>query len=159
MKLTKEERIQEELKRIGVWFEDVGENDRAMIDPLLQNCAFMKVTLDDLQEEINAEGVVEHYQNGANQYGVKQSSKLRSYNALVKSYAAVNKTLSSYLTRLDNYSLSYVEKLRMKAESEEIQRLQKELEKSQSETNAALNDYWALKYSNLTGAAADKDDE
>lgn len=97
MEKSKEKRIAEELKRISIWFSDMDENQRAVIDPIMQNSAFMKVTLDDLQEIINKEGVVDHYQNGANQYGMKQSATLQSYNALVKNYAAVNKTLYSVL--------------------------------------------------------------
>ena len=99
MEKTKEQRIEEELKRISVWFESMDENQRAVLDPIMQNSAFMKVTLDDLQEIINQEGVIDRYQNGANQYGMKQSATLQSYNSLVKNYAAVNKTLFSVLPR------------------------------------------------------------
>ena len=49
----------------------------------------MKVTLEDLQEAINENGVTEEYQNGANQRGIKQSATLQSYNALIKNYASV----------------------------------------------------------------------
>lgn len=65
--------------------------------PLLQNAAFMKVTLEDLQEKINAEGVTDEYQNGANQKGIKQSATLQSYNSLIKNYASVMKSLSQLL--------------------------------------------------------------
>ena len=73
------------------------ENERAVIDPIIQNSAFMKIQLDDLQEIINRDGVTEVYQNGANQYGVKQSAAVQSYNALIKNYAAVIKQLSGYV--------------------------------------------------------------
>ena len=94
---AKEKRINEELKRISVFFEDVDKNQRAIVSPLLQNAAFMKVTLEDLQEAINENGVTEEYQNGANQRGIKQSATLQSYNALIKNYASVIKTLSQLL--------------------------------------------------------------
>lgn len=96
-KITKEKRISQELARISVFFEEVDANQRAIVSPLLQNAAFMKVTLEDLQEIINTEGVTEVYQNGANQHGVKQSATLQSYNALVKNFAAVIRTLSQLL--------------------------------------------------------------
>lgn len=95
--LKKEKRIQEELDRIKVYFVDLDENEKAVIDPMLQNSAFMKVTLEDLQVRIIAEGVIDTYQNGANQYGTKQSATLQSYNALIKNYAAVTKTLFNLL--------------------------------------------------------------
>lgn len=65
--------------------------------PLIQNAAFMRVALDDLQEIIAEQGPVEQYQNGANQYGTKQSAALQSYNSLVKNYAAVIKNLFGLL--------------------------------------------------------------
>lgn len=94
---SRDRRIADEIARISIYFEDVPENQRAIALPLIQNAAFMKVTLEDLQEIIKREGVTETYQNGANQFGVKQSASLQSYNALVKNYAAVVKTLDKLL--------------------------------------------------------------
>ncbi len=37
----------------------------------------MAVTLEDLQEDINQNGVTEQYQNGANQFGVKNLQLLK----------------------------------------------------------------------------------
>lgn len=97
MDFSKEERICSELKRISVFFEKIDGNQRAIIQPLLQNAAFMRVTLEDLQEVINSEGVTDEYKNGANQFGVKPSATLQAYNTLVKNYIAVIKTLSQLL--------------------------------------------------------------
>ena len=94
---SKEARIKDELKRISAFFEDVEDNKRAIVGPLLQNASFMKITLEDLQEIINQDGVVDEYKNGANQYGVKQSATLQSYNALVKNYVSVIKSLDQFL--------------------------------------------------------------
>ena len=116
--IGKEERIEEELKRISVYFAGIKENERAVIEPLLQNSAFMKVTLDDLQSAINAEGVIDYYQNGANQFGLKQSASLQSYNSLVKNYAAVNKTLFSLLPKYAAESGSLLERLKRELQEE-----------------------------------------
>lgn len=137
--LTKEKRIQEEFERISKWFTDMDENERAVIDPIMQNSAFMKITLDDLQEVINAEGVVDHYQNGANQFGMKQSATLQSYNALVKNYAAVNKTLFSCLPKMKRPSeskLSEISKVVSDEAEGRIWKLQMELE---DERRARIN--------------------
>lgn len=96
---TKEKRIEAELARINASFKAVDANQRAMAQPLLQNAAFMKVALEDMQELINAEGVTEEYRNGQNQYGEKPSSALQAYNATVKNYAAVIKALSQLLPK------------------------------------------------------------
>ena len=94
---SKEKRIKKELSRISKFFEKADGNQRALVAPLLQNAAFMAITLEDLQETINAEGATDEYQNGANQRGIKQSATLQSYNALIKNYTTVIKALSAVL--------------------------------------------------------------
>lgn len=96
-KKTKDIRINEEFERMIVFFEDLQEDRREIVKPMIQNAAFMRVTLEDLQEIIIHDGPTETYQNGANQHGVKQSATLQSYNTLIKNYAAVIKTLAQYL--------------------------------------------------------------
>ena len=75
---TKRKRIAQELARISVYFKEVDANQRALAQPLLQNAAFMKVALEDMQELINNEGVTEEYRNGQTQYGEKPSSALQA---------------------------------------------------------------------------------
>ena len=100
----KEKRITAELARISKPFEKVDANQKTVIAPLLQNAAFMKVTLEELQEIINAEGVTEVYQNGANQRGTKQSATLQSYNSLIKNYTTAIKTLAQLLPPVEKKS-------------------------------------------------------
>ena len=106
--------IENEKNRIGHYFEGMPENKKAIISPLIQNAAFMKVTLESLQERINSEGVTEIYQNGANQCGVKQSATLQSYNSLIKNYAGAIKTLSQFLPQEKDRSDSFFEYQREK---------------------------------------------
>ena len=47
--LFKNKKIKEELDRIKIYFEDLDESKKAVVKPLLENAAFMKVTLEDLQ--------------------------------------------------------------------------------------------------------------
>lgn len=95
--MEKNKRIKKELDRLNSLFSDVDGNQRAAVTPLLQNAAFMRVTLEDLQEIILRDGAIEVYQNGANQHGVKQSAAVQSYNSLIKNYAGVIKTLAGLL--------------------------------------------------------------
>ena len=90
-------RIKSEFKRIALFFQELDEKKRDLVIPLIQNAAFMKVTLEDLQEIIIRDGVTEEYQNGANQHGIKQSATLQSYNALIKNYSSVIRSLAQYL--------------------------------------------------------------
>lgn len=115
---TKEQKIRTELDRLSILFEDLDENKRELLDSVLQNAAFMKVTLDELQEEIAKTGAVERYQNGANQYGLKQSAAVQAYNALVKNYTAIMKVLGERLPYKTKPTVSKM--TRLQSEIEEI---------------------------------------
>jgi hypothetical protein len=97
--LTKDQRIREEYARMKELFSAMPENELRFCDPLLQNAAFMCVTLQDLQEAINENGVTDNYQNGANQSGTKASADLQAYNSLAKVYNALMDKLSAKLPK------------------------------------------------------------
>jgi hypothetical protein len=75
-----------ELARLEKLFSPLPANERTFIQPLLENAAFMRVTLDELQIKIRLEGATDEYQNGANQCGVKISAAIQAYNQLMKTY-------------------------------------------------------------------------
>lgn len=97
--MTKEERISAEFERISGFYEEISPNQREFIEPLLQNAAFMKVTLEDLQAIVNAEGVEDEYKNGANQYGTKPSAVIQAYNTMLKNYGALKLKLMALLPK------------------------------------------------------------
>ena len=104
--IEKNNRIYQEFLRIGSFFEGIEDIKFSLLLPLLRNAAFMRVTLDELQELINRDGVVERYQNGANQYGIKQSAALQSYNATIRNYSSTIKELYGYVPREKTLSTS-----------------------------------------------------
>lgn len=83
---TETNRTTAELKRLRGLFAGLPENEREFVEPLLQNAAFLCVTLEDLSKEISAEGATDEYQNGANQFGRKASAALQAYNQTAKTY-------------------------------------------------------------------------
>ena len=97
--ISKEKRIKTEYSRMKELFSAMPENELRFCDPLLQNAAFMKVTLEDLQQAINENGVTDSYQNGANQSGTKASADLQAYNSLAKVYNALMDKLSAKLPK------------------------------------------------------------
>lgn len=97
--ISKEKRIKTEYGRMKELFSAMPENELRFCDPLLQNAAFMKVTLEDLQQAINENGVTDSYQNGANQSGTKASADLQAYNSLAKVYNALMDKLSAKLPK------------------------------------------------------------
>lgn len=92
-------RIVAEYERLSSLFEELSEEEFAVLYPTIKQAAFMRITLEDLSELIISEGPVEAYQNGANQMGMKQSAALQSYNSTIKNYAATIKMLFDKLPR------------------------------------------------------------
>jgi glutamine phosphoribosylpyrophosphate amidotransferase len=90
----KDSRIAKEVKRISLLLKDSDKNRLNAAKPLIQNAAFMAITLADLQDIINIKGCVEEYQNGANQKGFKKTSEVEVYNVMIKNYASVTKQIS-----------------------------------------------------------------
>lgn len=84
----------EKLKRI---YADLSENQQELIQPLIENAAFMAGQLDKLQRTINKKGWKEEYQNGANQKGWKKTVEGESYLQLSKNYTSIIKLLDSML--------------------------------------------------------------
>ena len=85
--------IKKEVRRLTKILKDVDKNKKDTVKRLIENAAFMAVTLDELQEEINKNGVVSEYKNGENQYGTKKSPEVEVYNTMVKNQMAVIKQL------------------------------------------------------------------
>lgn len=98
--LSKEQRIKREYSRMKKMFSALPENELKFCDPLLQNAAFMCVTLQDLQAAINENGTSDTYKNGRNQSGVKASADLQAYNSLAKVYNALMDKLSGKLPKI-----------------------------------------------------------
>ena len=125
--IERNERIAAEFERLSCLFQKLPENKKSIVLPLIQNAAFMFVTLDDLQKIIAEQGPVEAYQNGENQYGMKQSAALQSYNSMIKNYAAVVKTLYGLLPETKKQSNPFAFTPREKtAEEREEERRQDE---------------------------------
>ena len=62
--LTKDQRIKREIARLKRVFRDLDKNKLQTVESLIKNAAFMAVSLEELQEIINAEGYTVEYQNG-----------------------------------------------------------------------------------------------
>jgi hypothetical protein len=101
--LEKDRRVRKEIERLKNILEDLEIDSQRMdiAQSLIGNAAFMAITLQDLQDEINANGVVSRYQNGENQWGTKQSPEASTYISLVNRHNAVMKQLIDLLPKED----------------------------------------------------------
>ncbi|WP_238899356.1 hypothetical protein [Clostridium sp. YIM B02500] len=97
--LSKDERISEEIKRLDKLFKDVDMKTKKAVHSLIENAAFMSITLEDLQATINKNGVISEYQNGENQWGTKKSPEVEIYNTMIKNHMSVIKQLTDLLPK------------------------------------------------------------
>lgn len=95
-----QKKIKAEKTRLLGIYKDLPEDIKKTADKLIDNAAFMAVTLDDLADYINEHGCTEEYQNGANQSGKKKSSEVDVYNTMIKNYKAVMDTLLGLLPKV-----------------------------------------------------------
>jgi len=95
--LDKKKRVATEKRRLNIIFKKLNDSTKKAVQSLIENAAFMAVTLQDLQEEINCKGVISEYQNGENQWGTKKSPEVEIYNTMIKNHASIIKQLADLL--------------------------------------------------------------
>lgn len=95
--LRKKRLVAKEKRRLKKIFDVLHENQKEANEELINNLAFTSVLLQELQEIILAEGVVEKYKNGENQYGYKESVASKAYNNNIKNLISMVRTLNSIL--------------------------------------------------------------
>lgn len=95
----KKNKIKKEITKITKMFSEIDIKIKNSVRSLIENAAFMSVTLQDLQDSINKNGVTEEYRNGATQFGIKKSSEVEIYNSMIKNYSSVIKQLTDLLPK------------------------------------------------------------
>lgn len=94
MALTeKETRIRKETKRLKAIFDGLEPNKLKAVDALIARAAFITVSLQDLEAELNETGWTETYTNGRNQEGVKKAAAAEAHISLTKNLNAIMKQL------------------------------------------------------------------
>ena len=92
-KLKKETRIQREKARLLEIFQGLDANKLTACSTLIDRAAFITVSLEDLEAELNATGWTETYTNGRNQEGVKKAAAAEAHISLTKNLNAIMKQL------------------------------------------------------------------
>ena len=95
--MTKDKRIKKEFDRLARLFAELPSNKLELVTPLMENAAFMRITLDDLQTQIVEGGTTDEYKNGENQFGRKISADIQAYNTTMKVYTSVIDRLAKML--------------------------------------------------------------
>ena len=74
-------------------FQDLETNKLKTCAALIDRAAYITISLQDLEEQLNESGWVETYQNGENQYGLKKSAAADVHISLTKNLNAIIKQL------------------------------------------------------------------
>lgn len=92
-KAKKETRVKKEKKRLCEIFKDLEPNKLKTCSALIDRAAFITISLEDLEEQLNYDGWTEYYQNGNNQSGWKKSAAADVHISLTKNLNAIVKQL------------------------------------------------------------------
>ncbi len=96
-KRQKNAKIKQEKERLQKIFENIETSKLRLVENLINEAAFQRVTLEETREIISRDGVIEEYQNGANQRGIKKSSAVEVYDKMVNTYSRIIKQLCDLL--------------------------------------------------------------
>jgi len=98
-KKEKDKLVNKELSSIKKRFDNLSEDVKGLNDKLIYNAAWLAVSLDELTQHMDENGVVIEYQNGANQWGTKKSPESELYTSWSKQYSTTMKQLSDLLPK------------------------------------------------------------
>jgi hypothetical protein len=81
--------ISKEYRRLSKSIKDMDPQSQTVLNKLFSEAAFMAVTLEETRKIIIRDGIIEPYQNGATQKGLKKSSAVEVYDKMVNTYSKV----------------------------------------------------------------------
>lgn len=98
--LTINERIDKEKVRLTKIFKNIDEDNKAIIDGLIQRAAYMRITLEDWEKDIVEKGYIEMFtQSEKTDPYERERPVTRLYNTLNKNYQSIIKQLSDLVPK------------------------------------------------------------
>lgn len=95
----KKKEIKKEINKLTKIFKKIDVNIYNIAKNLIDEAAFMSVTLKENRKYIEEHGVKELYMNGKGQFGYKESVESKNYNTMIKNYSSVIKQLIDFLPK------------------------------------------------------------
>jgi len=90
--LDKENQIKKEMLKLKRLFKNLPKDKQRAAEGLIQEAAFMRVTLEETRYIIDQEGILEHFEQGAQKF-LREHPATKVYNAMINRYATVCKQL------------------------------------------------------------------
>ena len=97
--LEQDKRIKGEISKFRKFIKDLDTEEKRMAMNMVNELAFMKITLEDLKKEVNANGVVTEMPQG--EYSItRENPALKSYNTMIQRYNSTLKQLDDYINKI-----------------------------------------------------------
>lgn len=98
--LSKEQRIKNEEFRLRKIYEVIKEENKSIIDGLIQRAAYMRITLEDYEKDLNNGGYVELFtQSSSTPPYERERPVARLYSTMNKNYQTIIKQLGDLLPK------------------------------------------------------------
>lgn len=94
--MDKEKQIKKEMLKLKRLFKNLPKDKMKAADGLIQEAAFMKVTLEETRHVIDQEGILEKFEQGAQKF-MREHPATKVYNTMVQRYTTVCKQLFDML--------------------------------------------------------------
>lgn len=94
---SREDRIKREFNRLKRLLKDVPKEKFSAAEGIVRRVSFMAITLEDLEDDINADGTVEKFRQGDGPAYDRQRPAVQMYNTTVKNYTTACKQLTDLI--------------------------------------------------------------
>lgn len=97
---TKEQRIKLEYNRLRRSFKELPKENQYMVEGLLKRAAFMRVSLEDMEEDLLENGSTEMFSQSDNQIPYeRQRPTAQLYNSMNSNYQKIIRELAAHLPK------------------------------------------------------------
>ncbi len=103
--ISKPERILKEEKRLRRIYKDISKDNKAIIEGLIQRAAYMRIALEEYENDLNKKGYVELFsQSEKTEPYERERPVARLYNTMNKNYQSIIKQLSDLVPKQEQKS-------------------------------------------------------
>lgn len=100
--LTKDDRIKKEESRLRRIYSKIDKDNKAIIDGLIRRAAYMRITLEDWEIDIDLNGYFEMFtQSEKTDPYERERPVIRLYNTMNKNYQSIIKQLSDLVPKYE----------------------------------------------------------
>lgn len=98
--LSKEEKINREIKRLNGIYRNLPRREKAVIEGLIKRAAYMRITLEEMERDLDEGGYVEEFtQSEKLEPYDRERPVARLYNSMNKNYQGIMKQLADFVER------------------------------------------------------------